>query len=91
MVLYLTDTDQSCSPIGFANPADTKGKTINAFYQHGSDVLLKRRDAGFYAKPGDNGSYTLMWSSRRDNGNIPVLVKTIGLWPQPVIMSVGNV
>ncbi|KAJ5100656.1 hypothetical protein N7456_006708 [Penicillium angulare] len=90
MVLYLTESSSPTNPVGFTAPTNTSGKLVDAFYLHSFDVLLKRRTASFYARPDPDGSYTLMWSTDRNNGFVPVLLKTIGLWPQPVVPGLGN-
>ncbi|KAJ5663180.1 hypothetical protein N7507_003911 [Penicillium longicatenatum] len=84
LCLTQMNSTSTTNPVGFVAPADSGGKTVDTFTQYSYNVMLSEHNARFYARPNGNGTYDLLWSTVTDNGDIPLLLKTIGVWEQPV-------
>ncbi|KAJ6088584.1 hypothetical protein N7486_009845 [Penicillium sp. IBT 16267x] len=91
LLLSLTQTNSTSTtnPVGFITPGNSGGKIVDTFAEYSFNVLLKESNARFYGRPTGNGTYALLWSTVTDNQNIPLLLKTIGVWKQPVSLVLG--
>lgn len=91
LLLCLTQTNSASTtnPVGFVTPGNSGGKIVDTFAQYSFNVLLKQPNARFYGRLNGNDTYDLLWSTATDNGHIPLLLKTIGVWKQPVSLVLG--
>lgn len=91
LLLCLTQSNSTSTtnPVGFVTPGDSGGKIVDTFAQYSFNVLLRQANARFYGRLNGNGTYDLLWSTVTDNGYIPLHLKTVGLWKQPVSLALG--
>ncbi|KAJ5946068.1 hypothetical protein N7454_002907 [Penicillium verhagenii] len=87
--LSQTNSTSPTNPVAFVTSDDSAGNIVSTFTTYAYNVLLKQADAGFFGKPNGDGTYSLLWSTVRDNGYIPLIIKTVGVWKQPVLMNIG--
>ncbi|KAJ5919190.1 hypothetical protein N7466_010133 [Penicillium verhagenii] len=89
LCLGQTNSTSPTNPVTFVNSDESAGKIVDTFTTYAYNVLLKQADTGFFGKSNGDGTYSLLWSTVRDNGYIPLIIKTVGVWKQPVLMNIG--